>query len=179
MASLVTNILEKVKNIAKKYPAVLAGIIIYIYYLITSFNFFQTAREKQTLIDYIMQFDSLFFLWIVAAAFLHIDKMRQRKNQEFERLRQIERAVERQKISEELINDIMTLLQDNLNNPLAVISVTSQEIRRKFENDKEINLLLKQIESSIQRIHNTIRDIQVYEVQKLSKSTTEILSPSK
>jgi hypothetical protein len=67
------------------------------------------------------------------------------------------------------------LLQDNVNNPLAIISVTTQEIRRRFEKDSEIVRWLDRIDGAMKRIHNTIRDLQAYEAHKLIESSTEVL----
>jgi signal transduction histidine kinase len=165
----------KAKAFAEKYPVILAAIVIYCYYLLTSINFFKHHAEKQTLLDYVMQFDSLFFLWLAAAAFLQVQKMRKSQEKAVEQRRTMERVLDRQQIYGTLIKDITMLLQDNVNNPLAIISVTTQEIRRRFESDKEILRWLDRIDGAMQRIHNTIRDLQAYEAQKLIESTTEKL----
>ena len=160
---------------AEKYPVILAAVVIYLYYLLTSFDFFKHHAEKQTLLDYVMQFDSLFFLWLAAAAFLQLQKMRKSAEKEQDQRRTVERVLDRQQIYGSLIQDITMLLQDNVNNPLAIISVTTQEIRRRFESDTEILRWLDRIEGAMQRIHNTIRDLQAYEAQKLLESTKEML----
>lgn len=168
----------KVKAVAEKYPVILAALVIYLYYLLTSFNFFTHHSEKQSFLDYVMQFDSLFFLWLAAAAFLQLQKTRKSNVQEQERRRGVERIMDRQQMYSTLIKDITMLLQDNVNNPLAIISVTTQEIRRRFESDKEILRWLDRIDGAMQRIHNTIRDLQAYEAQKLIEATNESLNPA-
>jgi signal transduction histidine kinase len=171
------KLLLNAKSLAEKYPVIVAAIVIYCYYLLTSFNLFKHATEKQTLLDYVMQFDSLFFLWLAAAAFLQLQKTRKSNEQAVEQRRTMERVLDRQQIYGTLIKDITMLLQDNVNNPLAIISVTTQEIRRRFESDKEILRWLDRIDGAMQRIHNTIRDLQAYEAQKLIESTKESLEP--
>lgn len=174
MMEALKKVYQFVKNYAEKYPVILAAIVIYLYYLLTSFNFFKHHAEKQTLLDYIMQFDSLFFLWLAAAAFLQVQKLRKSHEKEQDQRRNMERVIDRQQIYGTLIKDITMLLQDNVNNPLAIISVTTQEIRRRFESDKEILRWLDRIDGAMQRIHNTIRDLQAYEAQKLIETTTEM-----
>ncbi len=174
MMDLFKKWLLAAKKLAEKYPAILAAIVIYLYYLLTSFNFFKHHAERQTLLDYVMQFDSLFFLWLAAAAFLQVQKMRKSNEQEREERHNVERVLDRQQIYGTLIKDITMLLQDNVNNPLAIISVTTQEIRRRFESDKEILRWLDRIDGAMQRIHNTIRDLQAYEAQKLLESASEM-----
>ena len=173
MMQFLKILFTRVKTFAEKYPVVLAALVIYLYYLLTSFDFFKHHDEKQTLLDYIMQFDSLFFLWLAAAAFLQLQKMRKGREEEKEHRNHIERVLDRQKIYGELVSDITMLLQDNVNNPLAIISVTTQEIRRRFESDKEILRWLDRIDGAMQRIHNTIRDLQAYEAQKHLEATNE------
>jgi signal transduction histidine kinase len=174
MNSVVKSIWVKLRTFAENYPAIVAAVVIYCYYLFSSVELFK-HRQKESLLDYFFQYDSLFFMWIAAAALLQVVKVRKSQKVEQERRYEIERALDRQQIHEKLLNDITMLLQDNVNNPLAVISVTTREIRRKFENDAEILKWLDRIESSIQRIHNTIRDLQSYESNKILHETSSAL----
>jgi signal transduction histidine kinase len=175
MKKLFDLIWLKIQVIVEKYPILIAAVVIYLYYLMASLNLFQRVGEKHTFMDYVMEFDSLFFLWLAAAALLQVQKMRKAYKREEETRRNIERALDRQQIYSTLVNDITMLLQDNVNNPLAIISVTTQEIRRRFETDPEIMRYLDRIEGAMKRIHNTIRDIQSYEAQKLIEGTAETL----
>lgn len=167
---------EKIKNFVNKYPVIIAAVIIYAYYLLTSVNFFQNQAEKKGIIDYVLQFDSLFLMWIATVAYVQIQKLRNDKVNETMRSFQLEKKLEFQQIHTQVVNEITALLQDNVNNPLAVISITTKEIRRKFESDTDIIRWLDRIDSSMQRIHNTIRDIQLYETQKLLEESNANLS---
>ena len=175
MKELFNKIWLKIHLIIEKYPILIAALVIYLYYLMASLNLFRHTGEKHTFMDYVMEFDSLFFLWLAAAALLQVQKLRKAYKREEETRRNIERALDRQQIYSTLVNDITMLLQDNVNNPLAIISVTTQEIRRRFETDPEIMRYLDRIEGAMKRIHNTIRDIQSYEAQKLIEGTAETL----
>ncbi|MBU1299677.1 MAG: hypothetical protein KJ963_09125 [Bacteroidetes bacterium] len=175
MKSILKNLWNKIKVLIKSYPVVVAAIIIYLYYLITSINLFQTYNVKRTFIDYLLQFDSLIFMWLAVAAFLQSQKIRQGHIEETIRRFEIEKQFEIQKIHTKVVNEMTTLLQDHVNNPLAVISVTTKEIRRKFETDADIIKWLDRIDSSLQRIHNTIRDIQHYETQKMIEESNKAL----
>ncbi len=175
MKDKLLKVWEFIRKLFERYPVLVAAVVIYLYYLLTSFNLFQHKTEKHSFLDYIMEFDSLFFLWIAAAALLQVQKLRKSYKQEEEHRLNIERVLDRQQIYSQLVNDITALLQDNVNNPLAVISVTTQEMRRKFEKDNEIVRWLDRIDGAMQRIHNTIRDIQAYESQKLIESSQEMM----
>ena len=122
-----------------------------------------------------MEWDSLFFLWIAAAALLQLQKFRKAHLEEQQSRRAVERVLDKQQMYSQLVADISSMLQDNVNNPLAVISITTQEIRRRFEKDPEIMRWLDRIDGAMKRIHNTIRDLQAYEAQKLMESSNEVL----
>jgi signal transduction histidine kinase len=169
----------KVKSVVDKYPVIVAAVIIYLYYLLTSLNLFSKPSGSHTFLDYVMEFDSLFFLWLAAAALLQVQRIRKAYKSEEGHRRNIERALDRQQIYSTLVNDITMLLQDSVNNPLAIISVTTQEIRRRFETDPEIVRYLDRIDGAMKRIHNTIRDIQSFEAQKLIESTKDVLKEQK
>lgn len=164
-----------IKGFVDRYPVIVAALVIYLWYLLTSFNLFQHKTEHHSFLDYIMEFDSLIFLWIAAAALLQVQRLRKSHTKEAEHRHEIERVLDRQQMYSQLVGDITALLQDNVNNPLAVISVTTQEIRKRFEKDAEIMRWLDRIDGAMQRIHHTIRDLQAYESQKLIESSSEIL----
>lgn len=175
MKQIALRMWNKTKSLVERYPAVIAAVIIYLYYLLTSMNLFHHSREHHSILDYVMEFDSLFFLWLAAAALLHVQKILRAYRREEDQRRKIERVLDRQQMYNTLVKDITMLLQDNVNNPLAIISVTTQEIRRRFEKDSEIIRWLDRIDGAMKRIHNTIRDLQAYEAQKLIESSNEIL----
>ena len=173
------KIWEKLRSLGERYPVVIAGIVIYLYYLLTSINFFKHSHEHETFFDYFMQFDSLLFLWLAAAALIQVQRFRKSYKVEQEHTRKMERVLDRQQIYSQLATDITMLLQDNVNNPLAIISITTQEIRRRFQQDAEILRWLDRIDGAMQRIHNTVRDLQAYETQKMiDASKAEMQEPA-
>ena len=169
-------VFKKIWSVVERYPIVTSAIVIYLYYLLASIYLFNHERlQHQTVWDYVMDYDSLIFLWLAAVAFIQVQKYRKGHEEEQERRGKMERLLDRQQIYSQLVNDITLLLQDNVNNPLAVIAVTTQEIRRRFEKDQEIMRWLDRIDGAMQRIHNTIRDIQAYEAQKLMDASRVVL----
>ena len=165
----------RTRGVAERYPVIVAAIVIYLFADILIFNVFRHSGESRPLLDYAVEFGSLFFLFLAAAAFIQLQKLRKEHQEEEQRTHRIERVLDRQQIYSQLVNDITLLLQDNVNNPLAVIAVTTQEIRRRFEKDVEIMRWLDRIDGAMQRIHHTISDIQSYEAQKLMDSSKELM----
>lgn len=173
------KIYTPIKNLVLKYPVIVAGIVIYAYYLFTTVDLFGQPGGKRTFWEYIVQFDSLIFLWIASAALIQLQIAKKSQKQEEEGRRSVERLLDRQEVVGSLLKDIMMLLQDNVNNPLAIISTTTQEIRKKFNDDPEIMRWLDRIDGAMVRIHHTIRDLESYESRKLIETTTEALKESR
>jgi len=176
---MITGIYRKAKDFVVKYPVIVAAIVIYGYYLATTVDLFGQAASKKTVWEYVLQFDSLIFLWIASAALIALQSARKSQKQEEESRRGMERLLDRQEIYSGLLKDIMMLLQDNVNNPLAIISTTTQEIRRKFNNDAEIMRWLDRIDGAMTRIHHTIRDLEAYEARKLLETSTATLKEAR
>jgi signal transduction histidine kinase len=150
-----------------KYSILVAAVVIYGYYLLTSIDLIKNGGGHKGFLDYLLQFDSLILLWVIAAVFVQLQKYRKQRQEEDEYRRKIQSEFERQRIHLQVLGDVTALLQDNVNNPLSVISVTSHSIRRKFEGDEEILNWLDRIDASLQRIHTTINDIKAYQTQKI------------
>ncbi len=173
MVSLFWRIWNPTRDFLEKYFILVAAVVIYGYYLLTSINLMEHSTTKRGFLDYVLQFDSLILMWVIAAVFIQLQKYRrEKKNEESYRVK-VQSEFERQRIHLQLLDEITALLQDNVNNPLAVISITSHTIRRKFENDDEILGWLDRIDASLQRVHATINDIKAYQTQKIVQHTTK------
>jgi signal transduction histidine kinase len=163
-------------KIINDYPAVVTAVVIYVYYLITSVNYFAHASQKKTFLDYLLQFDSLIWMWLAAVAWLQVQSYRKRQQEETAKRQIFEYELQLQQVQNAIIDDITNVLQDSINNPLTIISLKTQEIRRKFEEDSEIVRLLETIEAAMRRIEQTVRDLKTYETQKMMQTSAERLS---
>ncbi|HCV43102.1 MAG TPA: hypothetical protein DGH68_06430 [Bacteroidetes bacterium] len=173
MNSLFQKMWEPTRGFLEKYFILVAAVVIYSYYLLTSINLIENSSTKRGFLDYLLQFDSLILMWVIAAVFIQLQKYRREKKEEQDYRQKIQFEFDRQRIHLQLLDEITSLLQDNVNNPLAVISITSHTIRRKFENDDEILGWLDRIDASLQRVHATINDIKAYQTQKIVKQTSK------
>lgn len=167
--------LQSIWKLVYDYPAVATAVVIYLYYLLTSLDFFEHAREKRTLLDYVLQFDSLIWMWLAAAAFIQLQKYKKRQHEETEKRMVYQHEIKLQQAQNDMLNDITALLQDSINNPLAIISLKMQEMRRKFERDEDLVRSLESVEGALRRIELTIRDLKSYEMQKMMKTSAERL----
>lgn len=154
-----------------RYSIIVAAAVIYGYYLLTSIDLLQHPNQKRGFLDYVLQFDSLIFMWIIAVVVIQLQKYRRERKDEERQRKDMELHFERQRIHMQVLDEVTELLQNNVNNPLAIISITTHTIRRKFEGDQEIMGWLDRIDASMQRVHAAINDIKAYQTQKLVEST--------
>jgi signal transduction histidine kinase len=157
--------------ILDKYTLVIAAVVIYAYYLLTSIDLFQSGEHHKSFIEYIFQFDSLFYLWIIAAITLQLQKYRKHQKEEQEHLKSIQHEFERQRIHLEEVDGIVAQLQENVDNPLATISITSHTIRQRLSSDGELVGMLDRIDTSLQRINSAINDIKANQMQNIMQET--------
>lgn len=163
---------EPTRSFPEKYFILVAAVVIYSYCLLTSNTLIENNSANTGFLDYLPQFDSLILMQVIAAALILLQKIRREEKEEQKHRQKIQLEFDRQRIHLQLLDEITSLLQDKVNNPLAVISITSHTIRRKFENDDEIMGWLDHIDASLQRVHMTINDIKAYQTQKIVTQTS-------
>lgn len=167
---------ESIVGWARKYPAVIIGIGIFGYYLTTALDLFKKSGKMQlTPIDFVLHFDSLIWMWIAAYVFIKLQKTKEKfYGEEIERLT-IQHQIEKSKIASTILDQITKQLQDTINNPLAIIGVMTEDIRKRFIAEPEVMRRLDQIDASLHRIHNAIKDVANYQaVQVLELLQTDI-----
>ncbi len=165
---MVKNIWKKLLYWINKYPIVFSVMGIYAYYLFTTLNFFKkSAVAHLSLFDFILQYDSLIWMWLVVYVVARAQAMKQKYESDESNKKQILSEVEKSSVASVVLHNVIRLLQDTINNPLAVIGSTIEELRKHNSSDPHLSRQFDQIEASLQRIHNAIKDVQVYESTEL------------
>jgi signal transduction histidine kinase len=155
----------------EKHSLLVAAAAIYGYYLFTSMNLFEHSEVKKTFFDYLLQFDSLIFMWVIAVVVVQLQKYRKENRDQEEHRKNSLLQFERQRVQLEVLDDITELLQDSVNSPLTAISIATQSIRRRFEFDEEVLTWLDRIETSMQRVQAGINEIKSQRLQNIVKRT--------
>jgi signal transduction histidine kinase len=150
-----------------KYSIIVSGVVIYLYFLLSSFNFLRSRESTKGFGDFILQFDSMILLWVIAVVVIQLQKYRKQTREHEEYQQKVQLEFDRQRTKLQVLDEMTSLLQDNINNPLAIISVSSQNLHRKHENDSETVGWLDRIDTALQRVHTTINDIKAYKTQKI------------
>jgi signal transduction histidine kinase len=150
-----------------KYSIIVSGIVIYLYFLLSSFDMLRSRETTRSPLDFILQFDSLILMWVIAVVVIQLQKYRKLAREQEEYKQRVQLEFDRQRTKLQVLDDITSLLQDNINNPLAIISVSSQSLHRKYDSDAETVGWLDRVDSALQRVHTTINDIKAYKAQEI------------
>ena len=175
---MVKRIWKKLVRWINKYPIVFSVLGISAYYLFTTLNFFKKSEVTHlTLADFILQYDSLIWMWLVVYVVSRAQSMKQKYESDESNRKQILSEVEKSSVASVVLHNVIRLLQDTINNPLAIIGSTIDEIRKRNSSDPHLGRQFDQIEASLQRIHNAIKDVQVYESTELLEQLHKQVSP--
>ncbi len=168
------SVLSKIIEQLNKYPLVVGAIVIYGYYLTVTIDFFKKSSNGQfSLLDFVLQFDSLIWMWLVAYVFVKLQQAKERSTTE-EHSKVIAQAkIQKATIASNLLGEITAQLQDTINNPLAIIRTSTSDLRKKFVADSEMVRRLDLIDSSLRRIHDAIKDVTIFQSTQLLEELNE------
>jgi hypothetical protein len=159
---------QRVVAWATRYPVIVIAIAIFGYYLIAAIDMFKkTGKMQVTPLDFVLQFNSLIWMWIAAFVFLKLQKTKEKFYGEEREKLTLQYQVEKSKMASALLQQITKQLQDTINNPLAIIGVMTKEIRKEFRGEPDVMRRLDQIDVSLKRIHNAIKDIATYQTAQV------------
>lgn len=162
--------------LAGRYPVVVAAVAIYGYYLTTTVDFFRKSQGTSFgFLDFVLQFDSLFWMWITAFVFIKLQQSRERYFREERRRMTMQTHLEKSALANSILKDITAQLQDTINNPLAIIRMTTEDLRDRVRKDADAAKKLDQIDASLRRIHNAIKDVAMYESTRILDMIGELV----
>jgi signal transduction histidine kinase len=178
MKSKLEQVQKGIFSFLERHFILVAAVLIYGYYLLTSIDLIKHSEAKKGLLGYVLQFDSVILMWVIAFVVIQLQRYKKLQREEDEYRKRLAFEYERQRIHLQVLDEVTSLLQDNVNNPLAIISITANSIRQKFESDEEILAWLDRIDASLHRIHSTINDIKAYQTHKIVTAPIEVSKSS-
>lgn len=165
----ISSFVRSAKEIPSKYPAVIAGYIIYSYMFATIMRFFLTAKMSTvTYIDVIEMFDALPFMWLLAVTLVKVIEMRSKLHQSEMLRAEKEEELHMKETQMKTMQEVVMGLQHHINNPLAIVMLTINRIKRSAPESAEMISDITNAEESIKRITQTLKDFsesQNYEVE--------------
>ena len=179
--SLRSKSIEKIKEFAITYPAVLSGYIIYGYLFITIMRFFLKAKTRELSVYEIYEvFDALPFLWLLSSALVKIIEIRTAlHNAEKEKILQRQEL----KIKQMQLNTMREVakgFQHRINNPLSITSIAVSRVKRIAADRQEILDPILAIEEATVRITQALVDFseaQRYEAEYIGPVLGSMASP--
>ena len=163
--------LKRFASFANKYPLVIAAVLIYGYYLITSYDVFhRSTSQKLSFFDFVLEYDSLLWMWIAAYVFVKLQQAKEKHFGEQQSRVLMQTQLDKAAIGSKILSEVTAQLQDAINNPLAIIKLMSEDIRKRFLTDPEILRRIDQIDASLRRVHDAIKDVSLYQSHQLLES---------
>ena len=160
----------RIYKILEKYGLVLAGIVIFAYYLWSTIDLFASYKVQRDPREFFFHFDSLILLWLLLFVGWKFYQQKKKEKDDRDRTRKIALEMERQKMRLDLLDEVTALLSDTINNPLALISVSAESIRTKFSTDRDVLTFLDVIDGALKRMRELLTDFQTYHMKKIVKS---------
>jgi signal transduction histidine kinase len=164
-------------RILDRYGILLAGLLIFGYYLWSALNLFDSAHPRKDFQGYLLQFDSVLVLWLLLAAGAKIYEYRKREREREEQNKKIVVEHEKQKMRLQLLDDVTAHLTDAINNPLSIISISTGSLRERFTADRDVAAFLDRIEGALRRLREVLTDFQSLQTRKIMKSTDQLVAP--
>jgi signal transduction histidine kinase len=179
--SQLSNVLTWMKEFSAKYPAVLSGYIMYSYLFLSIIRFYLKAKAREmSIYDIYESFDALPFMWLLSSALVSIIDIRT-KLHETERARILEhRELEIKETQLRTMNEVAMGFQHRINNPLAIIYLAVNGLKRAAGKKKEVVKGITLIADSTADIAQAVTDFskaQKYEVERIEPLVGVIASP--
>jgi len=168
-----SSLSDRLVLFAEKYSMVLGVLFIYGYYLFTSLDLFTQHKAKTGFLDLFFQFDSLLLMWGVVYLVVQLQKYRKERREEEDRQRALRAALEHQMLQLASLDKISDTLNDRINNPLSIISLSVSSLREKTSSDSDLAQDVETIEGSLKRIQEVMMNIQAYHTKKIMKLSKE------
>ncbi len=161
---------SQAESILERYGILLSGIVIFLFYLWVAIDLIANPNARRDFSGYFLQFSSVVMLWGLVCLGAKLFDYKKRQKEEEERNRTIVREYERGKMQLELLDEVSTLLNDTVNNPLSVISLSASSIRERFSPDSEILTYLDSIDAALRRAQEVLTSVRSYKTTKIVKS---------
>lgn len=169
-----SSFLDRTKPFLEKHAILLGALVIYGYYLFVSLDLFSEQKHKTGALDMLFQFDSVLLMWGVVYLVVKLQKYRKENKTEEDRKRALMVDFERRRMELSTLDDITDLLNDRINNPLSVISLSTGSIRERLRGDDELVRDIDRMESALRRVQEVMMGMEAYHAKKIVKLSKKI-----
>ena len=146
-----------IKSFVTKYPAMIAGIVIYAYYMMSTMNFYVAFKHRHlSTTESLAHFDTLLWMWTLAFVLVKVIELRERIHAREHAMEEQHHAIALHETQMQTLRDVTSTLKHEINNPLAIILGYIHLMKRGTPADalKHVN----DIESAAQRIQTSLKE---------------------
>jgi hypothetical protein len=155
----VKSVVESLKGLCEKYPAVVSGYFLVGYSFISIIRMLIRAKKGSLFVEDLYDvFSALPFMWLLALSIVQII-------QERSRLRHIQHELAREQLQRQVaeiqlsaFKEAEKALQHSINNPLAVIALSLSRLKHAVRVDRDLLDETNDIECAYQRIGSVLTD---------------------
>ena len=149
--SVLRNLYRQMKKYFVQYPALVSGYIIYCYLFISIIHLFFKVKHPGIMFSDVYDiFSALPFMWLLAVSLVKVieyqsvvhlkDQVLQIKNTQIRTMHEVAKGIQHQ-----------------VNNPLAVISLSLDQVKRKVGHDPAVLKKVETIEDSMKQIISALQ----------------------
>lgn len=144
-------------RLIQQYPVLFAGLFMLAFYVIATINFVHQMRAATPdIFDYGFQFGGLVLIGVFAYMFIRMVRLQEELGHEVAVSHEQKRKLENRETQLRTLREVTLTLQDEINNPLAIISAHCVKLARQLSNDRELRADLETIQEAVKRIDNRL-----------------------
>ena len=153
-------LLEPLVNFFVRYPAVLSGYIIYLYFFLATLDFYQDVKGNAPgqIFGYFQNFDALIWMWLLAWALVKIIEYRSKMQEQMKRELMQKQDLELKQTQLNTMHEVIRSLQHDINNPLTIILAYLRRAEKAAGGNDEILKNLAEVKTGAERIAKTLSD---------------------
>jgi len=159
----------------ERHTIIVGALVIYAYYLVLTLDLFENQAEKRELLTLFLQFDSLLLMWGVIFVFVQLQKYRKERKDGEHQQRTLLHRFQEQHLQLASLDDISDMLNDRINNPLSVISLSAGSLRGRTNRDSDLAAEVDKIDSALKRVQEVMMGIQSYHTKKIIKLSRQMM----
>jgi signal transduction histidine kinase len=160
MKRFLVLLLEPLVKFFARYPAVLSGYIIYLYFFFATLDFYQDVKAKAPghIFGYFQNFDALIWMWLLAVALVKIIEYRTKVQEHLRKELEHQQQLELKQTQLNTMHEVIRALQHDINNPLTIILAYLRRAEKAAAGSEEVQKNLTEIKIGAERIAKSLSD---------------------
>jgi len=161
------ELIQDIRAMLAKYPAVVSAIFIYGYLLYSLIRFFHSAVGTSLgFWDFLEIFDALPFMWLLSVTLVMIIEIRTRLHESEQQRLIRENELNIRTTQMNTLREVAVGVQHEINSPLTVINLNIYKMKNLPSNSDELKPFLESLENESKRISSALKALSELEEYK-------------